>query len=386
LSVEASISQCWNVEDLSWDPVVGNNTINHEPPSKKLRTDFARKLSGDAPKTSSEGVENEVPNDGEETCRDDSQCAQEASKASPQPSKNLHSRRAHNPNRKVMRGFFVDSNGSTPEFFGSNCGGGAEIESDIQSTRVIFKRKKYRLPNKEPQKTWEKIKRKNQPTTYPGEVSLRTDVTSPDAAGGCAVAYFTFAESKIVKAKFTKPECLFIMEMVRKMGGDSQKAINWYDLAKKHYAKFRKKTPWLCFCHFRSTLQNPLTRLQPWSPDEDELLLKYLALQGPQYLLQGDSLMQTTRHLFPLRNTKQIASRARSTLVYPNYAHDAWDPDEQRKLALLMRAYSNELNPINCVSRMVHFPHRAPKSVAEKWNKSLDPALTYHPSTDEASI
>lgn len=32
---------------------------------------------------------------------------------------------------------------------------------------------------------------------------------------------------------------------------------------------------------------------------------------------------------------------------------------------------------------MVHFPRRAPKSVGEKWIKTLDPALSYRPFTAE---
>ncbi|KAL7532388.1 hypothetical protein ACHAXR_004602 [Thalassiosira sp. AJA248-18] len=157
-------------------------------------------------------------------------------------------------------------------------------------------------------------------------------------------------------------------------------------MAVKHHVKFNRQTPWLCFSHYRSSIQNPSTRCPPWSPDEDELLLKYLAVHGSQYLHQGFSLEQICKNIFPLRNTKQLLLRAHSTLINPNYIHDAWDADEKRKLALLMRVYSNDQNPITCASRPVHFPYRAPKSVAEKWIKTLDPELSYRPLTTHEEL
>ena len=130
---------------------------------------------------------------------------------------------------------------------------------------------------------------------------------------------------------------------------------------------------WLCFQHYRSTLINPSTRVPPWTQDEDELLLKYLAAQGSQYLLQGESIVQTCRNLFPNRIIKQIIGRCKSTLVNPSLIHDSWSSDEKRKLALLMRVYSDEQNPSNLASRSIHFPNRAPKSVAEKWTVFIKP-------------
>jgi hypothetical protein len=284
----------------------------------------------------------------------------------------------YNPNRKWMRRFFIDNDGSTPSVKWRNTG---EYEKDLtQSTIVMFVRNiESRLSSEEVQKAWKEVRRENWKINSFEEVALKLYQTVPSSFE-CLVPCFTFVDSKIAKTKFTKQECLYIMSMVGALGGNNQRSIDWYELAKKHYARFNGQTPWRCFSLFRSFLQNPATtRCPPWSPDEDELLLKYLAVHGPQYLLQGDSAVQTCRNFFPHRSTRQLILRAQSTLLNPNYVHDAWDPDEKRKLALLMRAYSNERNPSDLASRTVHFSRRAPKSVAEKWIKTLNPARSPPP-------
>ena len=97
--------------------------------------------------------------------------------------------------------------------------------------------------------------------------------------------------------------------------------------------------------------------------------------------LSQDTLTQICKNIFPQRNTKQLTLRAQSTLINPNYIHADWDADEKRKLALLMRVYSNGVTPVNSCSRTAHYPNRAPKGVAEKWIKTLDPALSHRPLT-----
>ena len=282
----------------------------------------------------------------------------------------------YNPSRKWMRRFFIDKDGFTPAVIWRVTLG--EYEKDTTHSAVVtFERNiDSHHSSEKVQTAWKNIKRENWKNKSFEEVAIKMCKTVPSSAE-CLVPCFTFVGPKIAKTKCTKQECLHIMAMVGALGGDKHQSVDWYELAMKHYAKFNRQTPWRCFSHFRSFLQTPATtRCPPWSPDEDELLLKYLAVQGPQYLLQGDSAVQTCRYLFPHRSTVQLILRAQSTLVNPNYIHDAWDPDEKRKLALLMRAYSNEQNPINLVSRTVHFPQRAPKSVAEKWTKTLNPVET----------
>jgi len=288
-----------------------------------------------------------------------------------------------NPNRNGTRAFYTDPNGSTPETLWRDMRCKDKIEA--QTAQVIMcEKNKAPIPCQHPQKAWDQAKRKNWPTASCDEVTVKIiDTDLPTQSSKCHTSSFTFADSRISKAKFTKQECLFIMSMIRKMGDGSQDNIDWYELAKELYTKFKRHTPWLCFSHYRSSLQNPASRCSPWSPDEDELLLKYLAVQGAQYLHQGETLVQICRNLFPVRNTKQLTLRAQNTLLNPNLVHDAWSADEKRKLALLMRVYSNEQKPLNFAARMFHFSNRSPKSVAEKWVKTLDPAVSYRPFTPD---
>jgi len=292
------------------------------------------------------------------------------------------------PNRKWMRRFFIDKDLSTPYVsWGNNQSHVWEepVIDILQSDIIVFERNiESRLSSStdEPQQAWKKVKRENWKSNSLVEVAIKRYNKSalPQTSTECLVPVFTFGDSKISKTKMTKQECNFIISMVDALGGNN---INWLELAKKHYIKFRKQTPWQCFTHFRSIIQNPVTmRCPPWTADEDELLLKYLAVQGPQFLLQGDAAVQTCMTLFPHRNTRQLIARAQSTLINPNYVHDAWTSDEKRKLALLMRAYSKEQNPLALVSHMEHFARRAPKSVAEKWIRTLNPAL----SLDQRSV
>ena len=334
----------------------------------------------------------------------------DASNIVPEYAKNSRPNGNYNPNRKWMRRFFIDKYGSTPEVIWRDTLGKYEKDT-THSTVVMFERNiDSHLSSEKVQTAWKNIQRENWKNSSLEEVAIKMYKTvgvytppeapfssrTPSAMPSYApetfecdlrwavpssaeflVPCFTFVDPKIAKTKFTKQECLHIMAMACALGGDKQQSVDWYELAMKHYTKFNRQTPWRCFSHFRSLLQNPVTtRCPPWTPDEDELLLKYLAVQGPQFLLQGDSAVQTCRNLFPHRSTVQLILRAQSTLVNPNYIHDAWSPDEKRKLALLMRAYSNEQNPLNLVSRTVHFPRRAPKSVAEKWIKTLNPVET----------
>jgi len=79
--------------------------------------------------------------------------------------------------------------------------------------------------------------------------------------------------------------------------------------------------------------------------------------------------------MFPFRNPNKIAIRSHSTLLNPNNVQDWWGKDEERKLALLMRAYSDETLPLKQASQSGHFPHRAQGLVSVKWNRSICPEM-----------
>ncbi len=274
------------------------------------------------------------------------------------------SKLACNSSRKEMRRFFMDKEGTTPK----SITWGTGRKQDIGRPAVIFERMQSRIAveDEEPETMmWKKAKKCVWKDNSLEEVSMK--ITSSRLAENHLVPVFSFADPKMASAKFTKTECSFIKSMIQKMGG----SIDWYNFAIKYRDKISQQSPWRCFCLFRSSTQNQTT----WTSVEDELLLKYLAVQGPQYLLQGDCAVQTCRNLFPDRSTKQLILRAQSSLINPNYVQSSWGTNEKRKLALLVRAYSNEPNPINSVSRAVHFPHRASRSVAEKWINTLNPEM-----------
>jgi hypothetical protein len=281
------------------------------------------------------------------------------------------SKLASTSNRKETRRFFMDKDGSTPVSVAWDMG----RENDIgQPQTVIFERYDQSHTSAEesvPKTSWKQVKKSAWKDNSLEEVSIKIVNTPSRPVENRLVPFFHFADPKMAAAKLSKQECNFITSIIKKAEGDTQKSIDWYKLAMKLHEQINHQSPWRCFCFFRSSIQHITT----WSPEEDELLLKYLAIHGPQYLLQGDCAVQTCRNLFPDRSTKQVILRAQSSLINPNYVQNAWDTYEKRKLALLVRAYSNEPNPINSVSRPVHFPHRAPKSVAEKWINTLNPSM-----------
>jgi len=64
--------------------------------------------------------------------------------------------------------------------------------------------------------------------------------------------------------------------------------------------------------------------------------------------------------------------------------HDLWSQDEERRLALCMKIYKDEISVIGMAAP--HFPDRASVSIFNKWNKSLDPSYdnsAYTPDDDK---
>lgn len=208
------------------------------------------------------------------------------------------------------------------------------------------------------------------------EVASKCKIPSRSARD-CQVALFTFADPAILTTKFTKKETRFILDIMTELGDD--KDVDWLEFATKFNEKLypnrqHRRTPWQCFKHYQSTLKKVAL---PWSSDEDELFIKYLAAHGPQFLLQGDGLAQTISNLFPYRNPNKVSIRTYTTLFNPNYVQDWWTKDEERKLALLMRAYSESDGtlPLKYASQAAHFPRRAQALVSVKWSRSLCPEM-----------
>jgi hypothetical protein len=134
---------------------------------------------------------------------------------------------------------------------------------------------------------------------------------------------------------FTKDESMKILEQVHLHNGKPP----WHDVA-----ILLNRTAWQCLLAYQTELTN--SRSSPWTREEDEVLLKYVAAMGPQWVLTLGSAADLCAHVLPNRSPKQILARANTTLVNPNFTHGIWSDEEERKLVLCMKVYRDTSNPI----------------------------------------
>ncbi|KAL7464897.1 hypothetical protein ACHAXS_005218 [Conticribra weissflogii] len=313
---------------------------------------------------------------------------------------------------KLRRRFFLDPDGSAPRFLGAQsvgCDGDLGAESDsFRSMPLDWEKSDVELLRRAALETSEEWSRKDEQSPGGGDNSMVESEISDNialfeqvaqqlefhpqrSAEECRVSYATFAAHNINRSKFTKQESLFILKIVREMGDNDGTNVDWFELASTFNKFFgnqgsgnpKTRTPWQCFRNYRSNLRHQSTIFRPWSEDEDELLLKYMAAHGPQFLFQKDAVVQMCRNLFPHFNPRKAAFRIHDTLLNPNNDDQKYSDDEERKLALLMRAYCDESRPTQNVGCVEHFPNRSVKCIAEKWNRSLNPELSFASREDE---
>ena len=302
-----------------------------------------------------------------------------------------------NPSRRWTRHFFVDKDNSTPHIM-SEYAASMELcdERHTEETKLQVAWSKSDITNL--QRVVSEILEQNlsikvncgesksdsgdqfipwENDSFFQEVASGLDISPPRSSDECRSALLTFADVDIVTAKFSKEESLFILREVVQSGKD----IDWHELTcrlnSKFYTKPSRRTPWQCFQHYRSNLRES-RKCPAWTAEEDELLLKYIAAHGPQYVF-GDSAIPLSCKFFAFREPKSVQVRAHGTLVNPNFVQDRWNTNEQKKLALLMRAYSNNND---AYPNPDHFPHRAQTRVVGKWDRSLDPAVSHKPFSD----
>lgn len=304
-----------------------------------------------------------------------------------------------NPNRRWTRHFFVDANGCTPNILlgeatttkespGENEHGvklpAAWSKDDVATLqRVVGETLEGYNTRKGDGASSNDGNGQSIPwkdNIFFQEIASNLNINPPRSAEECRAALLTFADENIVTAKFTKEESLFILREVSQRGeGD----VDWHEITcnlnSQLYSEPKRRTPWECFRHYRSNLRDSDKKCPPWTAEEDELLLKYIAAHGPQYIFGDSAISQACQHLFPLRDPASVQLRAHKTLVNPNLVQDRWDTTEQRKLALLKRAYSDtdSGNP-----NSEHFQHRAQARVITKWERSLNPAVSRMPFTE----
>lgn len=297
--------------------------------------------------------------------------------------------RVANPNRKWMRHFFIDSDESTPNILieGDSSSDKSTHEIKLQCAwsktdvvmlqNVVHDTLHSRANNHENAANERSSIPWDDESFFEKIASNFLDTNPTRSPDECHTALFTFADVNIVNTKFTKEESLFILREVKSHEGN----INWHELTIKlnsnFYADPLRRTPWQCFKHYRSNLRDSTSFLD-WTTEEDELLLKYIAAHGPQFIFGEGSIPQACQQLFIQREPKSLALRAHNTLVNPNLVQEQWDKNDQRKLVLLMKAYNSDQDK-HTIPNTMHFPHRAMSSVTSKWDRSLNPAISCKP-------
>lgn len=154
----------------------------------------------------------------------------------------------------------------------------------------------------------------------------------PRSADDCRLKY---AETRRENPPFTKEESMRILEQVHLHDGKPP----WQDVASS-----LNRTAWQCLLSYERKLTS--SRSSPWTRQEDEVLLKYVAAMGPQWVLTLGSAADLSAQVLPNRSPKQVLARANTTLVNPNFIHDVWSDEEERKLVLCMKVYRDTPNPI----------------------------------------
>jgi len=227
------------------------------------------------------------------------------------------------------------------------------------------------------------------------EISAQNESLTPFKKKHCRamcdyrIKFLTEVSPSINKGPFTKKESLKIIELLHKHHGHPR----WDAVARTLNTK---RTPFQCFVYAQSKLvttnmSSSSTNLQcnptPWSQNDDELVLKFIAASGPQIVINSHAVTFLSQRFFPHLDKYQILNRCHTSLLNPNFNHRKWNEKEERLLVLGMRLFCESDTSINKVSAL--FPDRASKAISDKWIRSLDPQYITQPFTprdDEALL
>merc|ERR1712238_193253 len=164
-------------------------------------------------------------------------------------------------------------------------------------------------------------------------------------------------------------------------------------------------TPYQCMVHYKTKLrQLPTDSFTP----EDELLLRYIASMGPQYMWGYPQIADLASRLFPYKSKEKIYHRTHWTQWHPLSKDTKWTKEEEMKLVLAMKIYTNRVEDNTSSSNngddakekihnqavvlekaavrrvTAHFhPIRQPYKVAKKWERSFSPRFSYRPFSKE---
>lgn len=188
----------------------------------------------------------------------------------------------------------------------------------------------------------------------------------------CRNKYLCSLSSAINISEWTKDESLQIVESVIR----NDNYPNWALLAT---SLGTNRTPWQCFKHYQHSLNSKLT-CRPWTPKEDELLVKYVASQGPTFLLNIHSAEEVARQFFWDRSPKQLYLRGHLSRANPNLSNEEWGEEEEKSLVMCMKMYSNA-NRSALACSGAHFPNRSSNALWDKWHRRLNPEISHKPWT-----
>ena len=192
------------------------------------------------------------------------------------------------------------------------------------------------------------------------------------------IKYLNSLSPSINKSPFTKNDSLTIIEYLHKNNGNPP----WHTLAS---ALQTSRTPFQCFQYAQTKLSHTLQEVgnaSTFTKDEDELLFKYIAASGPQFVLNQHSATIIAQKLFPKMSHFQICHRAHTSLINPQFANEKWSETEERTLAMGMKIYNDSENTPAKAAGLLE--RRSNKMVADKWLRSMIPCYNSQPfSTEE---
>jgi Myb-like DNA-binding domain len=179
----------------------------------------------------------------------------------------------------------------------------------------------------------------------------------------------------------------------------TRQGVDWQAVAVwLHEHEKIQTSAWECFAEHqkarRRRKQNENGITEPWTVQQDEVLLKYVAAMGPQALVDGHGMNHLLIRLLPNKTKSQILNRINHSLLNPTLRHDAWSGDEERLLTVCMKMYSDTTTNNNDAAADpkiiekqalylagTHLPHRATASVLHKWHRTLNPDYDTGPFT-----
>jgi len=254
------------------------------------------------------------------------------------------------------------------------------VSSPIPNDDTIRRRKwRGNLPYLRYNSVWstsekKKLSRCTEKLRYNSEICHDSDqitVLLPDKSfRECVRKYRCQNISEPIK-EFSRFEMLKILRCVHQ---NPNKYTSWEHISQS----CMNRTPFQCFRQYH-THMNISSRNKKWNLYHDEFLLKFVAAVGPQYVMDSRAASDLSIKFLPHFDVTQILTRAHRSLVNPNLYCCRWSQNEERKLVLSMKVYSENRNDIGKARN--HFPHRSAKMVSEKWVRSLNPVYVTQPFT-----